>query len=239
MQTKEAFSESIREGKMMFIDKPYRWTSFDVVNKLKALLQHRLGLKKIKVGHAGTLDPLATGLLIICTGKATKQIEQFQVLDKTYTGTFYTGKTTPSFDLETSPDKEYPTAHITKELAEKTAGVLTGPQQQIPPLFSAKKIGGERAYTFARKGKDTVLKANLVHIKTFEITEFDLPNIHFRVQCSKGTYIRALARDFGEAMNSGAYLAALRRTHIGQYDVTNAWSIQTMTDMINSFEDQA
>ncbi len=233
MQTKEALRESFLEGKILYVDKPIRWTSFDVVNKLKALLQHRLGLKKIKVGHAGTLDPLATGLLIICTGKATKQIEQFQGQDKTYTGTFHVGKTTPSFDLETSPDKDYPTEHITPALAKKTAALLTGTQQQVPPLYSAKKIGGERAYTFARKGLDTVLKANSIDIKTFEITNFDLPNIGFRVVCSKGTYIRSLARDFGEALGSGAYLSELRRTLIGKHDVINAWSIETMIDAVN------
>ncbi len=239
MQTKEALRESIREGKILFIDKPYRWTSFDVVNKLKALLQYRLGMKKIKVGHAGTLDPLATGLLIVCTGKATKQIEQYQVLDKTYTGTFHVGKSTPSYDLETVPDKEYPTAHISNELAEKTAKLFTGEQQQIPPIYSAKKIAGERAYTFARQGKDAVLAANNIIVKKFEITNFNLPDIGFRVVCSKGTYIRSLARDFGEALNSGAYLGELRRTHIGEHDVANAWSIQTMTEAINAFEEPA
>ena len=236
MQTKEAFRESIREGKILFIDKPFKWTSFDVVNKLKALLQHRLGMKKIKVGHAGTLDPLATGLLIVCTGKATKQIEQFQVLDKTYTGTFHVGKSTPSYDLETAPDKDYPTGHVTKKLANEAAKLFIGEQQQIPPLFSAKKIAGERAYTFAREGKDVVLAANNIHIKKFEITSFNLPEIGFRVVCSKGTYIRSLARDFGEALGSGAYLSELRRTHIGDHDVTDAWSIQTMTEAISAFE---
>lgn len=234
MQTKEAFRESIQEGKILFIDKPYQWTSFDVVNKLKALLQHRLGMKKVKVGHAGTLDPLATGLLIVCTGKATKKIEQFQVLDKTYTGTFFVGKSTPSYDLETKPDKDYPADHITKELANETAKLFIGEQQQIPPLYSAKKIAGERAYTFAREGKDVVLAANTIHIKKFEITSFDLPEICFRVVCSKGTYIRSLARDFGEALKSGAYLGGLRRTHIGEHDVADAWSIQSMVDLINA-----
>ena len=234
MQTKEAFRESIKEGKILFIDKPYHWTSFDVVNKLKALLQHRLGMKKVKVGHAGTLDPLATGLLIVCTGKATKKIEQFQVLDKTYTGTFFVGKSTPSYDLETKPDKDYPADHITKELANEATKLFIGEQQQIPPLYSAKKIAGERAYTFAREGKDVVLAANTIHIKKFEITSFDLPEVGFRVVCSKGTYIRSLARDFGESLKSGAYLSELRRTHIGEHDVDDAKSIQSMVDMINA-----
>lgn len=233
MQTKEALRQSFLEGKILYIDKPYRWTSFDVVNKLKALLQYRLDLKKIKVGHAGTLDPLATGLLIVCTGKATKQIEQYQVLDKTYTGTFHAGESTPSYDLETAPDKDYPTEHITKDLVEKTAKLFTGEQQQTPPLYSAKKIAGKRAYTFARQGKDAVLAANHINIKKFEITNFDLPNIGFRVVCSKGTYIRSIARDFGEALSSGAYLSELRRTHIGKHDVANAWSIQNMIDALN------
>ena len=225
---KEALSQSYMEGRVLLLDKPYHWTSFDVVNKIKSLLRYRLGLKKIKVGHAGTLDPLATGLLIVCTGKATRQIESFQGLDKTYTGTFYIGKTTPSFDLEKEPDKDFPVAHITKDLLLVTASSLVGEQTQVPPLFSAKKISGKRAYTHARAGRETQLKANNINIKAFEITRIAMPEVDFRVVCSKGTYIRALARDYGEKLGSGAYLGALRRTHIGAYTVEDAININEL-----------
>lgn len=228
-QSIDELQQSYLEGRVLFLDKPYRWTSFDVVNKIKSLLRYRLRLKKIKVGHAGTLDPLATGLLIVCTGRATRSIENFQGLDKTYTGTFYIGKTTPCFDLEKVPDKEYPTAHITNELLHATASGLTGEQEQIPPLFSAKKIAGERAYMHARAGLDTELQPNLINIKTFEITRIAMPEVDFLVTCSKGTYIRALARDFGERLSSGAYLSALRRTHIGNHSVADAISINDLT----------
>lgn len=227
-QEKEALRQSYLDGRTLFLDKPYQWTSFDVVNKIKSLLRYRLGIKKIKVGHAGTLDPLATGLLIICTGRATRQIESFQGLDKTYTGTFHIGKTTPSYDLEKEPDQDYPVAHITEELLLATAKDMVGEQQQVPPLFSAKKIAGERAYTHARAGLKTELQANAIHIKTFEITRIKMPEVDFRVVCSKGTYIRAIARDYGEKLGSGAYLSALRRTHIGSHSVEDAINIKEL-----------
>lgn len=227
-QEKEALRQSYLDGRTLFLDKPYQWTSFDVVNKIKSLLRYRLGIKKIKVGHAGTLDPLATGLLIICTGRATRQIESFQGLDKTYTGTFHIGKTTPSYDLEKEPDHDYPVAHITEELLLVTAKSMVGEQQQVPPLFSAKKIAGERAYTHARAGLKTELQANAIHIKTFEITRIKMPEVNFRVICSKGTYIRAIARDYGEKLGSGAYLSALRRTHIGSHSVEDAINIKEL-----------
>ncbi len=227
-QSIEVLQQSYLEGRVLFLDKHYQWTSFDIVNKVKSLLRHRLRLKKIKVGHAGTLDPLATGLLIVCTGKATKNIESFQGLDKTYTGTFYLGKTTPSFDLEKAPDKDYPTAHITNELLHTTASGLTGDQEQVPPLFSAKKIAGKRAYIHARAGLDTELQPNKINIKVFKITRIELPDVDFLVTCSKGTYIRSLARDFGARLNSGAYLKELRRTHIGSYSVADAVSINDL-----------
>jgi tRNA pseudouridine55 synthase len=227
-QENEALRQSYLEGRVLFLDKPYQWTSFDVVNKIKSLLRHRLGVKKIKVGHAGTLDPLATGLLIVCTGRATRQIESFQGLDKTYTGTFFIGKTTPSYDLEKAPDKDFPVAHITDELLKATALGLSGEQEQVPPLFSAKKIAGERAYTHARAGLDTRLEANTINIKAFDITRIEMPEVDFRVVCSKGTYIRALARDFGEKLGSGAYLSALRRTHIGDHSIDDAINIKEL-----------
>ena len=222
--------ETFLNGALLLIDKPLGWTSFDAVKKIKALLRHRLGIKKIKVGHAGTLDPLATGLLIICTGKKTREIDSYQEKEKEYTGTFFLGATTPSSDLETTPEAGLPTDHITEEIAGAAAEKFTGQIEQVPPLFSAKKINGERAYFHARRGEETVLKANTVTIHTFEITRFALPEIDFRVVCSKGTYIRALARDFGLELGSGAYLKSLRRTRIGEVKVEEAWSIEQLED---------
>lgn len=213
------------EGRILLIDKPLRWTSFDAVNKIKVLLKHKLGLKKIKVGHAGTLDPLATGLLIICTGKKTRSIDEFQAQEKEYTGTFFLGQTTPSADLETKPGEIFPTQHINDQLIEEVSARFRGDILQVPPLFSAKKIDGKRAYTHARRGDDIVLKANNITVHHFEITQLEMPYAHFRIVCSKGTYIRALARDFGEALQSGAYLHSLRRTKIGAFDVNDALNL--------------
>ncbi len=220
------------EGKILLIDKPLRWTSFDAVNKIKVLLKHKLGLKKIKVGHAGTLDPLATGLLIVCTGRMTKSIDEFQAQAKEYTGTFFLGQTTPSADLETKPGETFPTQHITEQLIEEVSAQFKGELLQVPPLFSAKKIDGKRAYTHARRGDDMVLKANSITIHHFEITQLEIPYAHFRVVCSKGTYIRALARDFGQALESGAYLHSLRRTKIGDFDVNDALSLDDFEKQI-------
>jgi tRNA pseudouridine55 synthase len=220
------------EGAVLLIDKPIGWTSFDIVKKIKATLRHALGLKKIKIGHAGTLDPLASGLLIICTGKKTKEIEKFQALEKEYTGTFFIGATTPSSDLETLVDETFPTEHIDHNLIEAARVALIGALLQVPPLFSAKKINGERAYEHARRGETTILKANAIHIHDFEITQNQLPEIDFRVVCSKGTYIRSLAFDFGKALRSGAYLKTLRRTKIGEFDVDKAWHPEELTKFI-------
>lgn len=232
MQTQETLAQSFIDGKVLLLDKPLGWTSFDVVNKIKALLKYRLGIKKIKIGHAGTLDPLATGLLIICTGKSTREVSTFQQLSKTYTGCFVLGESTPSFDLETRPDTTYPTKHITTELIKETAGTFLGAQDQVPPLFSAKKIAGKRAYTHARKGLNTELKANRIHIHDFEITDVRMPEVDFRIRCSKGTYIRSLASDFGKRLGSGAYLKTLRRTAIGDHDVTSALSPEALEHLI-------
>lgn len=220
--------EDFITGTVLLLDKPLYWTSFDVVKKIKALLRHRLKIKKIKVGHAGTLDPLATGLLIICTGKSTKEIETYQNQKKEYTGTFFLGASTPSSDLETQPDEIYPTVHIDSELVQKATEKFSGEIEQVPPLFSAKKIEGERAYFHARRGDTTILKPNKVFIHQFEITKFELPEADFRIVCSKGTYIRAIARDFGKEIKSGAYLKALRRTKIGNFSVDDAWSIDDL-----------
>ncbi len=214
------------------MNKPLTWTSFQVVNKLKWLIKQHPSLivegQKIKpkIGHAGTLDPLATGLLIICTGKKTKEIEQYQAREKEYTGTFYIGATTPCFDLEKEIDVRYPTEHITKELILQTAKSFEGIQQQTPPIYSAVRINGKRAYDLARSGEEPEIKAREVELKEVEITRIELPYVDFRVVCSKGTYIRSLARDFGLALNSGAHLTALCRTRIGEFRLEDASTIE-------------
>jgi len=227
---------ALAEGCVLLFDKPYGWTSFDVVGKVRSLIKKRLGLKKTKVGHAGTLDPLATGLLVICTGKQTKTIDSYKEMEKEYAGTFFLGQTTPSYDLETKPDKDFPVSHISRQAAEEAATALTGTIQQVPPLYSAKKVDGTRAYELARKGETTALEANEIEISTFEICRFDLPEVDFRVICSKGTYIRALARDFGAMLHSGAYLKQLQRTRIGTLHVHDAWNIEAFEMHINQIK---
>ena len=218
--------EDYKNGQVLLIDKPLNWTSFQVVNKLRWEIRQRFNIKKIKVGHAGTLDPLATGLLIICTGKQTKEIHVYQGQIKEYTGTFTIGATTPSYDLETEVDKTYPTEHITETLLHETTKQFIGDIQQKPPIFSAIKKDGKRLYELARKGETTEIKARTVSITEFEITKINLPEVEFRVVCSKGTYIRSLAYDFGLALNSGGHLSALRRTKIGDFAVENGVSVE-------------
>lgn len=218
--------EDYKNGQVLLIDKPLTWTSFQVVNKLRWEIKQRFNLKKIKVGHAGTLDPLATGLLIICTGKQTKQIDTYQGQIKEYTGTFTLGATTPSYDLETEIDQTFTTAHITEALLKETTQQFIGEIQQKPPIFSAIKKDGKRLYELARKGETTEIKARTVTVNEFEITNIDLPKVDFRIVCSKGTYIRSLAFDYGKALNSGAHLTALRRTKIGDFSVDNALSVE-------------
>lgn len=214
--------EDILNGQIILVDKPLKWTSFQVVNKLRWALRKKHDLKKLKVGHAGTLDPLATGLLILCTGKFTKKIDSLQAEIKEYTGTFHVGATTPSYDLETEIDATYSTEHITeKQIFEATKKFL-GEIDQIPPIFSAIKKDGVRLYELARKGETTEIKSRKTTIFEFEITNINLPNINFRVVCSKGTYIRSLANDFGKSLYSGAHLTALRRTKSGDFNVENA-----------------
>ena len=218
-------TETILEGQIILIDKPLTWSSFQAVNKLKYILKRNFELpKKFKIGHAGTLDPLATGLLIICTGKFTKRITEIQAQAKEYTGTITVGATTPSYDLETEIDATFPTEHITEDLIQETTKQFLGEIDQKPPVFSAIKKNGIRLYEHARTGEAVEIASRKTTIYEFEITRIALPEIDFRVQCSKGTYIRSLAFDFGEALNSGAYLSALRRTKIGDYDVTIAIS---------------
>jgi tRNA pseudouridine55 synthase len=215
-----------KNGEVILIDKPLHWTSFQVVNKIRWAIKKMYKLKKIKVGHAGTLDPLATGLLVICTGKMTKQIVSFQVQKKEYTGTITLGSTTPSFDLETEVDKRFDTKHITEELIHETSKKFTGEIEQFPPLFSAVKKDGKRLYEFAREGKNVEIKPRTVTIMSFELTKIEGLNVDFKVVCSKGTYIRSLAHDFGKAMQSGSHLSVLRRTKIGDFNVDNALSIE-------------
>jgi len=216
------------EGEVLLINKPLGWTSFDVINRFRFFLRKLLGIKKIKVGHAGTLDPLADGLLIVCTGKFTKRIEEFQGQEKEYTGTFRLGATTPSFDLEHEIDQEYETAHITEAMINEAAKKFTGDILQIPPQYSAIKVGGKRAYKFARDETEVKLEARPVNIREFEITRMALPDVDFRISCSKGTYIRSLARDFGEALKSGAHLTALRRTRIGKFKLAEAHELEAL-----------
>ena len=206
------------EGEILYFNKPLRWTSFDLVNKFRYKLSRKLKVKKIKVGHAGTLDPLATGVMIICTGRATKRIEEFQYQTKEYVATLKLGETTPSFDLEKEVDAVYPTEHISRSMVEEVLTSFVGKIQQVPPVFSACKVDGKRAYDLARKGEEVELKAKTLVIDEIELLNCELPVIKIRVVCSKGTYIRALARDIGVALNSGAHLIALERTRIG--DIT-------------------
>lgn len=223
-----------QQGEILLIDKPYTWTSFDVVNKLRWNIKRKLGVKNIKVGHAGTLDPLATGLLIICTGKNTKLIEGIQADEKTYTGTIILGKTTPSYDLETAYNETFSTTHITAELLEEARVSFLGEQQQVPPIFSAKQVDGKRAYESARVGKAITLKANTIHISDFKIDASRFPEIDFEISCSKGTYIRSIAFDFGQKLNSGATLIALRRTASGTFNIQDALSVDEMIERINA-----
>lgn len=218
--------EEYLEGQVLLIDKPLKWSSFQAVNKLKYLLINKVGLpKKFKIGHAGTLDPLATGLLLICTGKFTKKISELQGQAKEYTGTFYIGATTPSYDLETEIDQTFPTDHINEDLIHETVEQFLGEIDQKPPIFSAIKKDGVRLYEHARAGESIEIESRKTTIHEFEITRIALPEVDFRVVCSKGTYIRSLAYDFGKAMNSGSHLTVLRRTKIGDYDVKNAIDI--------------
>jgi len=221
-----AMKEQFLNGEIILIDKPLGWTSFQVVNKIRWLIRSTFGIKKIKVGHAGTLDPLASGLLILCTGKMTKSIEQFMGQEKEYTGTFTLGATTPSYDLETEIDHTFPTDHITEELLQTTLDQFVGTIDQYPPVFSALKKDGKRLYEFAREGVEVEIPTRKVNIRSFELTQKAISKVDFKVICSKGTYIRSLANDYGKALNSGAHLSALRRTRIGKFNIEQAVSIE-------------
>lgn len=219
-------AKDFQDGQIIFIDKPLEWTSFQVVNKVRWLIKQQYHLKKIKVGHAGTLDPLATGLLILCTGKFTKQIDSYQAQEKEYTGTFTLGATTPSYDLETEVNKHFVIDELTENHIEAARLQFIGEQDQKPPIFSAIKKDGKRLYELAREGKSTEIPTRKITIREFEITAINLPKVSFRVVCTKGTYIRSLAHDFGKALNNGAHLSELRRTRIGDFQVANAIDIE-------------
>ncbi len=224
------------EGEILYIDKPLHWTSFDAVKRVRGVLLRRTGLKKMKVGHAGTLDPLATGVMVVCTGRATKRIDELQAHVKEYIATIALGATTPSFDLETKIDATYPTGHITREAVETVLKKFTGKIEQIPPAFSACKVDGKRAYKIARKGHEVELKPKVLVIDEIELLEYTQESITVRVVCSKGTYIRALARDIGEALKSGGHLTALRRTRVGDIDVKQCMPIEEAIKMLESIE---
>ncbi|HHT22070.1 MAG TPA: tRNA pseudouridine(55) synthase TruB [Bacteroidales bacterium] len=222
------------KGEILFVNKPLGWTSFDLVNKIRWKLRRALKLKKLKVGHAGTLDPLATGVMIICTGKATKRIEEFQYQTKEYIATLRLGATTPSYDLEKEIDTYYPTEHITRELVDKVIPTFTGEIWQVPPVYSAVKVDGKRAYDYARDGQEVELKPKLLVIDDIETLEFTPPMLKIRVVCSKGTYIRALARDIGEALGSGAHLTALERTRIGDVKLEDCVEVEALLEQLDA-----
>lgn len=220
-------------GEILYINKPLHWTSFNLVSKLRYKICRHLKIKKLKVGHAGTLDPLATGVMIVCTGKKTKLIESFQYQAKEYIATIKLGATTPSFDLETEVDQTYPTEHISKELVEETLQKFIGEISQIPPAYSACKVNGERAYNLARNGEEVELKAKTLVIDEIELLDYSIPSIQIRVVCSKGTYIRALARDIGEALNSGGHLTGLIRTRVGDITLDKCMEVEQIDEFLN------
>jgi tRNA pseudouridine55 synthase len=233
------FSEKIssfEEGQVLLFDKPLYWTSFDLVNKVRIIIKSALGLKKIKIGHAGTLDPLASGLMIICTGRATKRIEEFRDLEKEYIATIHLGETTPSYDLETEINGRFPVEHISENLVISTLSSFLGEQKQIPPIHSAKMIEGKRAYEFARKGIHKEMNPVTVFFREAELLAYGIPDITVRIVCSKGTYIRSFARDLGLALGSGAYLLNLERTAIGPYLVKNAFSLEIFENFIRDLK---
>jgi len=224
--------DEFAEGELLLVNKPYKWTSFDVVGKLRNAFKPL----KLKVGHAGTLDPLATGLLIICTGKLTKQIDTFQAEEKEYTGTFVLGATTPTYDLESEPEQKFPFDHLTDEQIHNACKKFIGDIEQYPPAHSAIKVDGERLYEKARRGEEVELKARNITITEFEITRIELPEVDFRVVCSKGTYIRSLANDFGVALDNAAYLSRLRRTRSGNFKAEDAWEVMELVGAIRDLK---
>lgn len=222
--------EDFISGKLILIDKEKEWSSFDVVNKIRSAIKKKFSIKKIKVGHAGTLDPLATGLLVLCTGKMTKKIDNLSILRKRYLGTITLGATTPSYDCETDINNTYPTSHITEKLIKSNINNFIGVISQKPPIYSAIKKDGKRLYMYARAGEKVEINSRKIEIFDFKIIKIDMPNIDFEISCSKGTYIRSIANDFGENLNSGAYLSNLKRTEIGDFKITNASKVNEFID---------
>jgi len=222
--------EDFISGKLILIDKEKEWSSFDVVNKIRSAIKKKFSIKKIKVGHAGTLDPLATGLLVLCTGKMTKKIDNLSILRKRYLGTITLGATTPSYDCETAINNTYPTSHITEKLIKSNINNFIGVISQKPPIYSAIKKDGKRLYMYARAGEKVEINSRKIEIFDFKIIKIDMPNIDFEISCSKGTYIRSIANDFGENLNSGAYLSNLKRTEIGDFKITNASKVNEFID---------
>ena len=227
-------AEDFQNGQLLLIDKPLEWTSFDVVNFIRSFLKNKFGYNKLKVGHAGTLDPLATGLLIICTGKKTKEIDNYQGMDKVYVGSMVLGATTPSYDLETEVDQYFETDHLTDAMLHEATAFFKGEIEQVPPAFSAIRVKGKRAFNLARKNELVKLKSRKVIISKFDLLNIEIPDMNFIVECSKGTYIRSLVHDFGKKVNSGAYLSALKRTKIGQYSVSDALTVEEFKENILS-----
>ncbi|MDG1914414.1 MAG: tRNA pseudouridine(55) synthase TruB [Crocinitomix sp.] len=221
-------------GEVILVNKPLHWTSFDVVNKLRYELKQKLGIKKIKVGHAGTLDPLADGLLILCTGKKTKEIESFMGLEKKYSGTITLGSTTPSYDLETEIDHTFPLDKVTENQVKAEVEKMVGTFAQQPPIFSAKKVKGKKAYDLARAGKEVKLEPKVITIHSFELSKIELPLVYFEITCSKGTYIRSIASDLGKSLGNGGYLSALRREKIGPYHLKDAHSVKEWVEIIQT-----
>ncbi len=227
-------AEDFKNGQIIIVDKPLGWTSFQVVNKLRWAIRQKFRIKKIKVGHAGTLDPLATGLLVVCTGKFTKKINEFQSESKEYTGTITLGATTPSYDLETEVDQVFSTSHITQKNIQEASKTFLGKIQQTPPLYSAIKKDGIRLYELARKGENTEINSREIEIFSFDITQIEIPKVKFKIVCSKGTYIRSIANDFGKTLQSGAHLTELRRTKSGDFDLSNAVSPEEFAETIKN-----
>ena len=234
MRYKESKDFDFIRGEILVLNKPLDWTSFDLVNKVRIMLCRLMNIKKLKIGHAGTLDPKATGVMVLCSGKLTKQIDEIQADEKEYVALLKVGATTPSFDLETEEDEQFATAHITRKTLENVLPSFVGAIEQIPPAYSAIKVDGKRAYKLARKGKEVELKSKMLVVKEIEILRFDMPEIELRIICSKGTYIRALARDIGKALNSGAYLKGLIRTRIGEYSIDQSLDLTELADMLSA-----
>ena len=234
MRYKESKDFDFIRGEIMVLNKPLDWTSFDLVNKVRIMLCRLMKIKKLKLGHAGTLDPKATGVMVLCTGKLTKKLDEIQSDEKEYIALIKVGATTPSFDLETEEDEQFTTSHITRETVENVLPAFVGAIEQVPPAYSAIKVDGKRAYKLARKGKEVELKSKMLVVKEIELLRFEMPEIELRIVCSKGTYIRALARDIGKALNSGAYLKGLIRTRIGAYSIDQSLDLTELADMLSA-----